>query len=108
MSAHSKISWTDHTFNIAWGCQKISPGCKNCYADDLSARYGHDVFGPGNARRIQQAGAEADVRAKRYHEAMTALQARCNELAADVARLMKRTIAEDFEALKIVAAAHGV
>lgn len=58
--------------------------------------------------RIQQASAEADARAKRYHEAMTALQARCNALAADVARLMKRTIAEDFEALKIVAVAHGV
>lgn len=40
------ISWTDHTFNIAWGCMKVSPGCKNCYADTLSHRFGHDVWGP--------------------------------------------------------------
>jgi protein gp37 len=46
------IAWTDHTFNIAWGCTKVSPGCKNCYADTLSARYGQSVWGPGNPRRV--------------------------------------------------------
>lgn len=51
MSANSNIAWTDHTFNIAWGCQKISPGCKNCYADTLSTRYGYNVFGPHGNRR---------------------------------------------------------
>jgi len=45
------IAWTDHTFNIAWGCTKVSPGCKNCYADTLSRRYGHDVWGPQADRR---------------------------------------------------------
>src|SRR3990172_1965675 len=45
------ISWTDHTFNIAWGCQKVSPGCKNCYAEGLSTRYGHGVWGPNKPRR---------------------------------------------------------
>lgn len=45
------IAWTHHTFNIAWGCVKVSPGCKNCYADGLSRRYGHDVWGPGKSRR---------------------------------------------------------
>lgn len=43
---HTGISWTDHTFNIAWGCMKVSPGCKNCYADTLSHRFGHNVWGP--------------------------------------------------------------
>lgn len=46
MSANSAIEWTDHTFNIAWGCMKVSPGCQHCYADTLSRRYGHDVWGP--------------------------------------------------------------
>lgn len=46
------IAWTNHTFNIAWGCVKVSPGCKNCYADTLSARYGHDVWGPNKPRRV--------------------------------------------------------
>lgn len=51
MSIKTIIAWTDHTFNIAWGCVKISPGCKNCYADTLSRRYGHSVWGPKNPRR---------------------------------------------------------
>lgn len=51
MSVKTIIAWTDHTFNIAWGCVKISPGCKNCYADTLSSRYGHDVWGVNKPRR---------------------------------------------------------
>jgi len=51
MSAKTIIAWTDRTFNAWWGCVKISPGCKNCYADALSRRYGHDVWGPGKPRR---------------------------------------------------------
>lgn len=46
MSEHTGIEWTDHTFNIAWGCFKVSPGCAHCYADTFSRRYGHDVWGP--------------------------------------------------------------
>jgi protein gp37 len=52
MSESTIIAWTDHTFNIAWGCQKISPGCKNCYADSLSQRWSAvSVWGPGAPRR---------------------------------------------------------
>jgi len=51
MSEKTLIAWTDHTFNIAWGCQKVSPGCTHCYADTLSRRYGWDVWGPGKNRR---------------------------------------------------------
>jgi protein gp37 len=46
MSANSSIEWTDHTFNPWWGCVKVSPGCEHCYAENLSARYGHRVWGP--------------------------------------------------------------
>lgn len=52
MGANSNIEWTNHTFNIAWGCEKISPGCKNCYADELSHRYGHDIWGANKPRRV--------------------------------------------------------
>lgn len=48
MGAKTLISWTDHTFNIAWGCQEVSPGCAHCYARSLSERYGHHVWGPPN------------------------------------------------------------
>jgi protein gp37 len=34
----SKIEWTDKTWNPTTGCDKISPGCKNCYADRMSKR----------------------------------------------------------------------
>ena len=39
MSENSPIEWTDHTFNPWWGCAKVSPGCDNCYAERLAARF---------------------------------------------------------------------
>jgi len=36
--ASSKIEWTDSTWNPLTGCTKVSPGCKNCYAERLSNR----------------------------------------------------------------------
>lgn len=46
VSEHTAIGWTHHTFNIAWGCMKVSPGCANCYAETFSKRTGHDIWGP--------------------------------------------------------------
>lgn len=46
MSARTGIAWTDHTFNPWWGCQRVSPGCVNCYAETFAKRTGHDVWGP--------------------------------------------------------------
>lgn len=34
----SSIEWTDATWNPVTGCDRVSPGCKNCYALDLAAR----------------------------------------------------------------------
>jgi protein gp37 len=36
--AKSKIEWTESTWNPVTGCTKISPGCKNCYAERFSNR----------------------------------------------------------------------
>ena len=52
MGKNSKIGWTDHTFNIVWGCAKVNEECKNCYAEAQSKRYGFDVWGPDKSRRI--------------------------------------------------------
>jgi len=52
MGSYSKIEWTMHTFNPWWGCTKVSDGCKFCYAETLSSRYGHDVWGPKKDRRL--------------------------------------------------------
>ena len=38
MATLSSIEWTDATWNPLTGCNKISPGCKNCYAERLSQR----------------------------------------------------------------------
>lgn len=51
MGADSKIAWTHHTFNPLWGCTKISPGCRNCYAETQSSRFGFGVWGPTAERR---------------------------------------------------------
>ena len=34
----SKIEWTDTTWNPTTGCNKVSPGCKNCYAETFANR----------------------------------------------------------------------
>src|SRR3989442_8761044 len=38
MGDQSAMEWTDATWNPVTGCTKISPGCKNCYAERLAAR----------------------------------------------------------------------
>lgn len=48
----SKIEWTDYTFNPWWGCVKVSPACDHCYAEALSKRYGHAVWGAETDRRF--------------------------------------------------------
>jgi protein gp37 len=36
--ATSRIEWTESTWNPLTGCTKISPGCKNCYAERMAKR----------------------------------------------------------------------
>ena len=31
----TKIEWADETWNPAHGCEKVSPGCANCYAEHI-------------------------------------------------------------------------
>ena len=38
MAAKSSIEWTESTWNPVTGCNKISPGCKNCYAERMAKR----------------------------------------------------------------------
>jgi protein gp37 len=52
MGQHSKIEWTHHTFNPWWGCVRISPGCKYCYADTWARRIGMELWGKKAPRRF--------------------------------------------------------
>jgi len=38
MTTISRIEWTEQTWNPTVGCTKISPGCKNCYAETMARR----------------------------------------------------------------------
>ncbi len=52
MGENSKIAWCDHTFNGWVGCQKVSSGCDNCYAETLMDKRYHKVeWGPHGARK---------------------------------------------------------
>lgn len=51
MAKDSRIEWTHHTFNPWWGCTKVSPGCKNCYAEAWARRVGQDLWGARAPRR---------------------------------------------------------
>jgi len=39
VSSSSKIEWTDATWNPVRGCEKVSPGCKHCYAETFAERF---------------------------------------------------------------------
>jgi len=48
MAINSSIEWTKSTWNPVTGCTKISPGCKNCYAERIAKR----LFAMGQANYI--------------------------------------------------------
>ncbi|HEY6815983.1 MAG TPA: phage Gp37/Gp68 family protein [Croceibacterium sp.] len=52
MAKNSKIEWTTHTFNPWWGCVKMSPACKFCYAESWAKRLGEPVWGIQAERRF--------------------------------------------------------
>lgn len=42
MAERSNISWTNSTWNPVRGCERVSEGCRNCYAEVLAARHSYD------------------------------------------------------------------
>jgi protein gp37 len=55
--AQTTIQWTwrrlpdgtwiqGYSFNLAWGCMKVSEECKYCYAEGIAQHYGFKVWGP--------------------------------------------------------------
>ena len=41
-SANTGIEWTDKTWNPTTGCDKVSAGCKYCYAEAITERFTHN------------------------------------------------------------------
>lgn len=56
MSDGSKIEWTDATWNVVIGCDKVSPGCDHCYAIRTAHRFQEH---PNPAVAAAYAGTEA-------------------------------------------------
>lgn len=57
MGTETKIQWTDHTFNPWIGCQKVSPGCKHCYAEHnafvrIQRSEDRELWGPKGERHV--------------------------------------------------------
>lgn len=52
MAEQTKIEWSDASWSPWWGCSRVSPGCVHCYAESLSKRYGHNIWGPEAPRRF--------------------------------------------------------
>lgn len=52
MAQNSKIEWTHHTFNPWWGCIRVSPACKHCYAETWARRLGMDLWSGKSPRRF--------------------------------------------------------
>ena len=52
MAQPSKINWTQMTWNPIVGCTKVSPGCKNCYAERQHVRC--DAQWEGRAKKGTQ------------------------------------------------------
>jgi protein gp37 len=52
MAKNSKIEWTHHTFNPWWGCVRVSPACKHCYAETWAHRLGLGLWGKDAPRRF--------------------------------------------------------
>lgn len=51
MGEITKIQWCHHTFNPWVGCQKVAPGCVNCYAEsDMDKRRHFAVWGRAGTR----------------------------------------------------------
>ena len=66
MGETTEISWTDHTFNPWIGCTRVSEGCRFCYAETMSSRYGWTKWGPGGVRRVEPM--QVDVEPRRDQE----------------------------------------
>ena len=80
----TKIQWTDHTANFWIGCERVSPGCRECYAEKIAARFtpGIKHYAPGcpvvdkpNAfetmRRLNRRAAKGKFRSRVFASSMT-------------------------------------
>lgn len=84
MAEKTEIAWCDSTFNPWIGCQKVSAGCDNCYAETLMDKRYHKVeWGPhGERKRTSAANWKLPLRwAKAARATGTRPKVFCSSLA---------------------------
>jgi protein gp37 len=74
MAEVTGISWCDSTFNAVIGCQKVSAGCDNCYAETLMDKRYHKVqWGPhGERKRTSKSNWQQPIKWNKNHAAFSA------------------------------------
>lgn len=58
----TSIEWTDRVWNPVTGCQKVSPGCKHCYAEGVA----HRAAGALNPKCADPAEWPEDLRVREF------------------------------------------
>lgn len=101
MGADTKIEWATHTFNPWRGCEKIAPGCKNCYAEAMAKRNPKVLgeWGPSGVRIVaSEAMWQQPVKWNKDAEKRAALHDRHSELEPYVRpRVFCASMADVFE-----------
>jgi protein gp37 len=103
--AETTIEWADYTFNPWIGCEKVSAGCKLCYASvDTFARTskarGLPLWGPGSTRHRTREANWQKVRAwnRKAREAREQRARLAAEVPWDRPRVFCASLADVFEA----------
>ncbi|TGK20345.1 DUF5131 family protein [Leptospira kmetyi] len=53
MNLQTGIEWTDMTWNPTYGCTKVSAGCKNCYAEEITKK-NEDKWGKFSQVKVRE------------------------------------------------------
>ncbi len=56
----TSIQWTDRVWNPTTGCDRISPGCANCYARTIAGRFWATQYPPVIEQKGQSAAGDED------------------------------------------------
>lgn len=64
MGKETDISWCDHTFNHVIGCEKVSEGCRNCYASvstpvRVAGKIGLKLWGGESTGAVRRVASES-------------------------------------------------
>ena len=66
MGDRTNIEWSDATWNPITGCDKVGPGCDNCYAESIATRFaGSPAFPNGFGLTYRRGALDQPLKWKR-------------------------------------------